>query len=133
MVSELPGVVTTLRHQGAVTDQMGFGRPRVATPVLHPSTWNAKGPSRMSDTRSRERKTIPDDGLLRSGLWAVFMGLIGLLTAFVVVATRWNNESGVAALAAVASSIAAIMSAYFGIQYSQRTGAAASGKKRRAK
>lgn len=57
----------------------------------------------------------------RSGLWAVFMGLLGLLTAFVVVAVRWNDESGVAALGAVASSIGAILSAYFGLQYATNT------------
>lgn len=51
----------------------------------------------------------------------MFMGLSGLLTAFLVVAVRWNDESGVAALAAVASSIAAIMTAFFGIHYAQRT------------
>jgi hypothetical protein len=48
---------------------------------------------------------------------AVFMGLLGLLTAFVVVAIRWNDDSGVAALGAVASSIGAILSGYFGLQY----------------
>lgn len=77
----------------------------------------------------------PEDGSLRSGLWAVFMGLLGLMTAFVVVATRWNDEAGVAALAAVASSIAAIMTAFFGIQYSQRAGngARANDGKRRSR
>ena len=77
----------------------------------------------MSDVRGKQRKVVPDDRGFRSGLWAVFMGLIGLLTAFVVVAFRWNDESGVAAFGAVASSIAAILSAYFGIQYAQRSGA----------
>lgn len=78
---------------------------------------------------------VPDDRGTRSGLWAVFMGLMGLLTAFVVVAIRWNDESGVAALGAVASSIGAILSAYFGIQYAQRAGtdAGAAGRKRRSR
>jgi len=43
----------------------------------------------------------------------------------------WNDESGVAALAAVASSIGAILTAYFGIQYSQRVGADAAAVRRR--
>jgi hypothetical protein len=88
----------------------------------------------MSVSGDRERKTTPDDGALRSGLWAVFMGLIGLMTAFVVVAIRWNDESGVAALGAVASSIGAILSAYFGIQYAQRvSGPNAADRKRRSR
>jgi hypothetical protein len=68
----------------------------------------------------RDRRLAPDDRNVRSGLWAVFMGLTGLLIAFVVVAVRWNDESGVAALGAVASSIGAMLSAYFGLQYTQR-------------
>lgn len=88
----------------------------------------------MSNTGGRDRRMTQDDGILRSGLWAVFMGLIGLLTAFVVVAIHWNDASGVAALGAVASSIAAILSAYFGIQYTQRAGGSAgAGKQRRAR
>jgi hypothetical protein len=67
----------------------------------------------------------------RSGLWAVFMGLLGLLTAFVVVAIRWNDESGVAALGAVASSIGAILSAYFGLQYAASAGEHSRGPTRR--
>jgi uncharacterized membrane protein YccC len=70
----------------------------------------------MSGSRGSNRKPVPVDGNLRSGLWAVFMGLSGLMVAFVVVAIRWNDESGVAALAAVASSIGAILTAYFGLQ-----------------
>lgn len=77
----------------------------------------------MSVAGSRERRLAPEDGIVTSGLWAVFMGLLGLMTAFIVVAVRWNDESGVAALAAVASSIGAILSAYFGIQYAQRSNA----------
>jgi len=73
----------------------------------------------MSDSGGRKKKQGPDVNL-GSGLWAVFMGLLGLLTAFVIVAIRWNDESGVAALGAVASSIGAILSAYFGILYAQR-------------
>ncbi len=74
----------------------------------------------MSSSGGRKTRPAPDDGFLRSGLVAVFMGLFGLLTAFVVVAVRWNDEAGVAALAAVGSTIAAILTAYFGIQYAQR-------------
>lgn len=74
----------------------------------------------MSSSGGRKTRPAPDDGILRSGLVAVFMGLFGLLTAFVVVAVRWNDEAGVAALAAVGSTIAAILTAYFGIQYAQR-------------
>jgi preprotein translocase subunit SecF len=85
----------------------------------------------MSASGDRERKLLPDERHLRSGLWAVFMALIGLLVAVVVVAFRWNNESGVAALGAVTSSIAAIVSAYFGIQYSQRAVDAKSPSKKR--
>jgi hypothetical protein len=77
----------------------------------------------MSVAGSREKRLAPEDGIVNPGLWAVFMGLLGLMTAFVVVAIRWNDESGVAALGAVASSIGAILSAYFGIQYAQRTSA----------
>ena len=73
----------------------------------------------MSNSRGRERKVVPEERSFPSGLWAMLMGLIGLMTAFVVVATRWNDESGVAALGAVASSIAAIVTGYFGIQYAQ--------------
>ncbi len=88
----------------------------------------------MSESGDRNRRTTPDDGTLRSGLWALFMGLIGLMTAFVIAAIRWNDESGVAALGAVASSIGAILSAYFGIQFAQRvSGPSASGRKRRAR
>lgn len=87
----------------------------------------------MSNTGGRDKRMTQDDGILRSGLWAVLMGLVGLLTAFVVVAIRWNDESGVAALGAVASSIAAILSGYFGIQYSQRFVGSTGGKKRRAR
>lgn len=75
----------------------------------------------MPVTGERTRWSEQGGTELRTGLWAVFMGLLGLLTAFVVVAVRWNNESGVAALGAVASSIGAILSAYFGLQYAQRT------------
>lgn len=91
----------------------------------------AKGPSRMSVAGGRERKLAPEDGNVRSALWALFMGLLGLMTAFVVVAVTWNDESGVAALAAVASSIGAILTAYFGIQFSQRVGADAAATRRR--
>lgn len=88
----------------------------------------------MSNSGGRDKKTPPPmDGYLRSGLWAVSMGLTGVLTAFVVVALRWNDESGVAALAAVASSIAAIMTAYFGIQYAQRSGTGATTGRRKSK
>lgn len=89
----------------------------------------------MSDFRGREKKTgWPEDVALRSGLWAVLMALVGLLTAFVVVAIHWNDASGVAALGAVASSIGAILSAYFGIQYTQQRmggNTGGPGKKRR--
>jgi hypothetical protein len=85
----------------------------------------------MSVASGRERKFAPEDGNVRSALWALFMGLLGLMTAFVVVAVMWNDESGVAALAAVASSIGAILTAYFGIQYSQRVGADAAAVRRR--
>jgi Na+-driven multidrug efflux pump len=74
----------------------------------------------MSASGDRKTRQAPDDGILRSGLVAVFMGLLGLLTAFLVVAVRWNDEAGVAALAAVGSTIAAILTAYFGIQYASR-------------
>lgn len=75
----------------------------------------------MPEPGMREKRLAPEDGTVTSGLWAVFMGLLGLMTAFVIVAVRWNDESGVAALGAVASSIGAILSAYFGIQYAQRS------------
>ncbi len=75
----------------------------------------------MTNTGSRERKAVPEQRSFPSGLFVVTMGLVGLLTAFVVVAVRWNDESGVAALGAVASSIAAIVTGYFGIQYTQST------------
>lgn len=63
----------------------------------------------------------------------MILGLIGLMTAFVIVATRWNDESGVAALGAVASSIAAIVTGYFGMQYAQygRGASPQPGRKRR--
>jgi len=86
----------------------------------------------MSDSGGRKKKQGPDVNL-GSGLWAVFMGLLGLLTAFVIVAIRWNDESGVAALGAVASSIGAILSAYFGILYTQRADTGPSNRRRRAK
>ena len=85
----------------------------------------------MSDPGGRERKPAPDGSNSRTGLTALFMGLLGLMTAFVVVAIRWNDESGVAALGAVASSIAAILSAYFGIQYTQRVGSQGANPTRR--
>jgi hypothetical protein len=75
----------------------------------------------MSSSGGRERRIAPEPSY-RSGLWAVSMGLVGLMTAFIVVATRWNDPAGVAALGAVASSIAAILTGYFGIQYSQSVG-----------
>jgi hypothetical protein len=87
----------------------------------------------MSVAGSRERRLAPQDGNLRSGLWALFMGLLGLMTAFIVVAVSWNDESGVAALAAVASSIGAILTAYFGIQYAQKAGADAAQAARKRK
>jgi hypothetical protein len=88
----------------------------------------------MSDTGDRHSRMGSDDGAARSALWALVMGLAGLLTAFVVVAVRWNDESGVAALGAVASSIAAILTGYFGIQLAQRsTASSGTGKKRRAR
>ena len=65
----------------------------------------------MSGSRSKRAHTKPDD----RSLWAVFMGLICLITVLVVVAVRWNDPSGVAALGAVASSVAAILSGYFSI------------------
>ncbi len=76
----------------------------------------------MSSSGGRERRSASTEPSYRSGLWAVSMGLVGLMTAFIVVATRWNNPSGVAALGAVASSIAAILTGYFSIQYSQSAG-----------
>jgi hypothetical protein len=85
----------------------------------------ALGGGRAYRTRS------PFHARQRSGLWAVFMGLLGLLTAFVVVAIRWNDESGVAALGAVASSIGAILSAYFGLQYAAMSGDGRGGGRRR--
>lgn len=77
----------------------------------------------MSKTGSRESRSTSE----MRALWAFLIALVGLMTAFVVVALRWNDESGVAALGAVASSIAAIVSGYYGFQYSQ----SASDKKRR--
>lgn len=72
----------------------------------------------MAANASKQKKAAPDPSALHAGLWAVFMGVAGLLTTFVVVAVAWSDESGVAALAAVASSIAAILTAYFSIQFS---------------
>jgi hypothetical protein len=66
----------------------------------------------MSDSRRKGAHTQSDD----RSLWAVFMGLICLIAVLVIVAVRWNDPSGVAALGAVASSIAAILSGYFSIQ-----------------
>ena len=63
--------------------------------------------------RSRDRRW-------EIGLGAVLVGVVGLVIAFLVVALNWRNESGVAALGVVASPIAAIVSAYFGIQVGQR-------------
>jgi hypothetical protein len=54
------------------------------------------------------------------GLWAVLMGLAALVIAFSVVALRWRDQTGLAALGVVCSPIAAIVSAYFGIQYGQK-------------
>jgi uncharacterized membrane protein YjjB (DUF3815 family) len=75
----------------------------------------------MGHTGSKQRKAEPEQRPRQSALWAVFIGVVGLMTTFVVVATFWSDESGVAALAAVASSIAAILSGYFSIQYTQGT------------
>jgi hypothetical protein len=72
----------------------------------------------MAANGSKQKKIAPAPSSLHAGLWAVFMGMAGLLTTFLVVALAWSDESGVAALAAVASSIAAILSAYFSIQLS---------------
>ena len=66
----------------------------------------------MSDSRRKGAHTSPDD----HSLWAVFMALICLIMVLVIIAVRWNDPSGVAALGAVASSIAAILSGYFSIQ-----------------
>lgn len=85
----------------------------------------------MSGSGGKKTGPAPTDGSLRSALVAVFMGLSGLLTAFLVVAVRWNDESGVAALAAVASSIAAIMTAFFGIHFASRTTEDGSDNRRR--
>ena len=75
----------------------------------------------MSDSRRKGAHTPAD----HRSLWAVFMGLICLIAVLVIVAVRWNDPSGVAALGAVASSIAAILSGYFSIQartYNARKG-----------
>jgi hypothetical protein len=85
----------------------------------------------MSLSGGTKKRPVAGDASLRSGLLAVFMGLLGLLTAFLVVAVRWNDESGVAALAAVASSIAAILTGYFGIQHAQRVGASGDDRRKR--
>jgi hypothetical protein len=85
----------------------------------------------MSVAGGRERRIALEQGNAPSALWALLMGLLGLMTAFIVVAVRWNDESGVAALAAVASSIGAILTAYFGIQYSQRVGAETAATRKR--
>jgi hypothetical protein len=57
------------------------------------------------------------------GLWAVLIGVGGLVVAFAIVALAWSDQTGVAAIGAIAGPIAAIVSAYFGIQYSQKAAA----------
>jgi len=72
----------------------------------------------MGSSGSRQKRVTREARPLQAGLWAVFMGVAGLFATFVVVAVLWNDESGAAAVAAVASSIAAILTGYFSIQYS---------------
>lgn len=59
------------------------------------------------------------------GLWAVLIGVTGVVISFVVVALNWNDSTGIAALGVIVSPIAAIVSAYFGIQYGQKVAAEA--------
>ena len=74
----------------------------------------------MRNTETKQRKVAPEPRPLQAGLWAVFIGVTGLLATFVVVVILWKDESGLAALTAVASSIAAILSGYFGYQRGRR-------------
>ena len=61
-----------------------------------------------------------DDNKWEFGLWAVLMGVLGLVIAFIVIAWRWHDQTGIAALGAIASPIVAMVTAYFGIQYTQK-------------
>jgi hypothetical protein len=60
----------------------------------------------------------PGEQRWTSGLVAVAVGVGALLIAFVIVATKWKDTTGIAALGVIASPIAAIVGAYFGIQVS---------------
>ncbi len=66
------------------------------------------------------------------GLWAVLIGVGGLVVAFAIVALAWSDQTGVAAIGAIAGPIAAIVSAYFGIQYSQKAASEAADTKKEA-
>lgn len=54
----------------------------------------------------------------RWGLFPVLIGVGALLIAFIVVVSGWRSQLGLAALGVIASPIAAITGAYFGVQQS---------------
>lgn len=64
----------------------------------------------MRHTETQQREAASEPRTFQAGLWAVFIGVTGLLATFVVVVILWKDESGLAALTALASSIAAILS-----------------------
>jgi predicted carbohydrate-binding protein with CBM5 and CBM33 domain len=72
----------------------------------------------MSDATEPTTSAAGDTGRWRLGLLAVLMGLAALLVAFVLVVWKWRDPTGLAALGVVASPIASMVAAYFGIQVS---------------
>src|SRR5215475_1460157 len=61
-----------------------------------------------------------NNGKWEYGLLAVLIGVGGLAGVFTLVAFRWHDQTGIAALGTIASPIVAIVSAYFGVQSAQK-------------
>ena len=59
------------------------------------------------------------------GVIAVAVGAAALVGAFILVALKWRQDQGVAALGVVASPVVSIVAAYFGIQSSAEASTAA--------
>jgi len=66
------------------------------------------------------------------GLVAIGLGVLGLLIAFALVAFEANNFDGTAALGVIASPIASIIGAYFGIHLSGNAAQAAQSQAQQA-
>jgi hypothetical protein len=68
----------------------------------------------------------------RLGVWVIAMGVGALVLAFVLVTVVWRSSDGTAALGVIATPIATIVGAYFGIQVTSATAKSAQDKADRA-